>query len=89
MTFRELQDRIKFFNEEQLDQQVPVFIDNDDETAHILDSIEISDEDIYWEHHGDCIGNLDAVKETFEDKWEEEQEDLVKQPKGTVTLHTT
>lgn len=85
MTYKELKLFIDTLTEEQLDQAVG-FFDDDSETGKAINGWEISNEDLYWEHHGDCIGTLEHVKESFGDDWEEELEDLIKVPKGTVSL---
>ena len=87
-TFEELKTFVNSLNEEQLKQQIPIFID-DEETAHMLTGGEVSQEDIYWEHHGDMIGNLEKVKEHAKEEginFNELLEDLVKCPAGTVQL---
>lgn len=61
----------------------------DEETPLMVDSFEVSKEDIYWEHHGDCLGNIEEAKASFSngENWDDEKEDLIISPKGTVTLH--
>lgn len=88
MIYQELKEFIETLNETQLQQQVVVF-DGDKETAIMIEHSDISEEDIYWEHHGDCLGPLKEAKEDFSDEeWEDEKEDLIIVPKGTVTLHS-
>ncbi len=85
MTYKELKEFIGSLNEEQLEQEVIVFID-DEETGKQIDSWEISQEEIYWERHGDCLGNLEEAKSMTED-WEDVKEDLIIVPKGFVSLN--
>jgi len=62
----------------------------DEETGDLVDSWEISEEDVYWEHHGDCLGPLEQAKQSFEteEDWENEKDDLIVIPKGAITFHT-
>lgn len=86
MNYRELKEFLETLTSEQLEQPAVVF-ESEDEQGKFIDSHEVSDEDFYWEHHGDCIGNLDEVKSQFGEKWEEEIDDLIKVPAGMVSLH--
>lgn len=89
MIYKELKQQLEGLTEEQLEQQV-VVINGDTEDVLMPSFIDISKEDIYWEHHGDCIGNLEEVKKQCADEglnWEDEILDMVKCDTGTVTIH--
>lgn len=86
MTLQELKDFLGTLTEEQL-KNPAIFFPDDDEQGVEIDSWEISGEDMYWEHHGDCLGNLEIAKESLGEDWENEKDDLVIVPKGTVTFH--
>lgn len=85
MTYKDLIEELQALSPEQLLQPAHVLA-GEDENARPVDSLDISDEDVYWEHHGDCIGNLEQVKETFGEDWEHEIEDLIQVPAGTVLI---
>lgn len=88
MTLQELKDFLGTLSEEQLQQQAVFFPGDDDEAEGTeIDSWDVSEEDMYWERHGECLGNLEQAKDTFGDDWEFVAEDHVKIPKGTVTFH--
>lgn len=90
MIYKELLEKLNSLSEEQLSQQVIIFY-GDNETAYLEVKVLISDEDIYWERHGDLMGNLKEVEQYYKDNpsdftLEEELEDLVKVPAGYVTI---
>ncbi len=89
MNYNELAEQIASLTPEQREQQV-AFFKEDEETPLLEVEIKVSTEDIYWESHGSCLGNLEqAQKEIAEDEedWEEIKEDLIIIPAGTVTIH--
>lgn len=87
MTLLELKQFLETLSSEQLEQPAVVFVD-DDETGHEIDHSHITTEDIYWEHHGDCLGTIDEAKESLGDEWEDEKDDLVIIKAGAISLHT-
>lgn len=87
MTLQELKDFLGTLSEEQL-KQPAIFFPGDDTDGLEIDHWDISEEDMYWERHGDCLGNLEQAKDTFGDEWEEVKEDHVTVPKGTITFHS-
>lgn len=88
MTLQEVKDFLGTLSEDQLKNPFVFFPGDDDEAEGTeINSWYVSEEDMYWEHHGDVIGNLEQVKDTFGDDWENEIEELIKIPKGTVTFH--
>lgn len=82
MTYKELFAQL---TSEQMDQQIAIF-HGDEESAHLYVSIDVSEEDIYYEC-GDCFGDLAQVKSDYPDTWEDVVADLNICPKGTITLH--
>lgn len=82
MTYKELFAQL---TPEQMEQQIAIF-HGDEEDAHLDVSINISEEDEYFDHC-DSYGNLAQVKEDNPDDWEDIIEDATICPKGTVTLH--
>ena len=84
MTYRELKTKIDSFTESQLNQQIAVF-EGDDEVAKLIDSVEISTEDWYFDHT-DCLGNLQSIKEENPDDWQDIIDDATLVPAGTVSL---
>ncbi len=86
MTYQELKDFLGTLSEEQLQQPAVVF-EGDEENGKELESWEVSFEDFYWGGcGGDCLGTLEMAKESYGDDWEDEKDELIKIPKGTVTL---
>lgn len=85
MTLQELKTFLGTLTEEQLAQKAVFF--QEEQQGVEIDSWDVSEEDIYWEHHGDCYGNLEQAKETIGEEWENEKDDLVMIPKGTITFH--
>jgi hypothetical protein len=86
MTYRELKESLGTLTEDQLNQPA-IFFKDDDETGTEIDNLDISQADVYWFHHGECLGNLKDAMETLGDEWENEKDDLIIAPAGTVTLH--
>lgn len=88
MTYKELKLFIETLTDEQLEQAVG-FFDEDTEAGKAIDGWDISTEDIYWEHHGDCVGTYNDVKDLAKSEGidiDDAIEDLIKVPKGTVSL---
>lgn len=79
MILKELKEFLNTLTPEQLEQQAIIFI-GDEEQGHEIDHWNILDEDVYWEHHGDCLGSLEQAKETLGEDWENEKDDLVVAP---------
>lgn len=86
MTLQELKDFLLTLSEDELKQEA-YFFPGDDTDGIEIDSWEVSEEDMFWEHHGDCMGNLEQAKEFLAEEWENEKDDLVIIPKGTITFH--
>lgn len=86
MNYRELKDLVNKLDESQLNQTA-YFLPVPDEVGIEIDSMCITDEDIYWEHHGDCLGNLQEAKDYLREDFENDLTDLIIVPKGLVTLH--
>ena len=85
MNLQQMKDVLDTLTPEQLTQPFVVFLNYDSEGNEVTE-INISDEDIYWEHHGDCLGNLQEAKKYFGDEWESEKDDLIIVSKGTVSI---
>lgn len=87
MTLSELKEFLNGLSEDQQKQSTVIFI-GDEEQGHIIDHWSISEEDIYWDPHGDCLGNLESAKETLGDDWEDEKDYLIVEPKGLISFYT-
>ncbi len=87
MKYKDILERLSILTPEQLEQPAGVFV-ADEEEGHEIAGIDISIEDNYADPDGGVIGNLAAVKETYDDEWEAILKDLVVIPKGTVVFLT-
>jgi hypothetical protein len=87
MKLQELKDFLNTLSEEQLNQSA-WFFEGDETDPVEIDSWEVSEEDIYWEHHGDCLGTLEEAKKTLGENWDSEKDELAIIRKGTVTFHS-
>lgn len=89
ITWRQMKILSSTLTEEQLNQPVLIGID-DEETLIMIDNIEISKNDFYWDC-GDCYGTIEEVKEFAKEEnisLEEALENLSKVPAGTITLNS-
>ena len=87
MKLAELKSFLETLTPEQLEQQAVTFRGDGEEGAEI-DHWHISEEDCFWERHGDCLGTLENAKESLGEDWEDEKDDLIIVPKGSISFYT-